>query len=187
MTILKIAKMGHPVLRTPAEPIKPAEISSTEVQTLIEHMIATMEDYDGIGLAAPQIHVSKQLFVAEVPQSRKSDIQELPLTVMINPEVTPDKEDKVLVWEGCLSIPGIRGLVPRYNQITVAYLDHKGQKKTLKASGFLAAVIQHETDHLNGTLFLDRMDSKAPLSFTDEWMKYWGEVQDVQAGTVTFL
>jgi peptide deformylase len=171
--ILKVARMGHPVLRQEAEPIPPEQITSPEVQNFIDDMIETMYDYDGAGLAAPQVHVSKQIVVMEVSQNpRYPNAPAIPLTVYINPEITPLTEDMDEDWEGCLSVPGLRGRVPRYTKIQLRAYDRDGQRVDFVAEGFHARVIQHECDHLWGKLYIDRVRDTTSLTFMEEFMKY---------------
>ena len=178
MSILKVAHMGHPVLRAKAGPVPAAEIRSPAIQQLIDDMFETMHEYAGIGLAAPQVHVGLRLFVAGVrqaPDGELNDDAEMPYLTVINPEITvvgPDVEDG---WEGCLSIPDVRGLVPRAKEISVRALDRHGKRMTLAARGLPARVIQHETDHLDGVLFFDRMPSLVSLTFMDEYQRYWAK------------
>ena len=178
MAILKVARMGHPVLRAKARPLEAAEIRSPAVQQLIDDMFETMAEYQGVGLAAPQIHESVRLFVAGIPaqtddEDQDEDDEEMPLIAVINPEITPVGREVEEDWEGCLSIPDIRGRVPRARSIVVKGYDRKGKRLEIKASGFNARVIQHETDHLNGVLFFDRMKSFETLTFLDEFGRYW--------------
>jgi peptide deformylase len=182
MSILKVARMGHPVLRARARAIDPSDIKSPKIQQLIEDMFETMQEYNGVGLAAPQVHESLRLFVAGFPPSPRSDAEDeedddedtnVPLMAIINPEITVIGEGVVEDWEGCLSIPDIRGRVPRAREIDVRAYDHKGRRVTLRARGFTARVIQHETDHLDGVLFFDRMKKLETLTFLDEFGRYW--------------
>lgn len=169
MSILKVARMGHPVLRRRTPPLDPADVGSPAVQRLIDDMFETMNEYAGIGLAAPQVHENRRLFVAGVDDPDGG----LPPVVMINPEIEllgPAEEED---WEGCLSIPDVRGRVPRAAQIRVRSLDRHGAPRRMTASGFAARVIQHETDHLDGVLFLDRMGSFDSLTFLAEYDRYW--------------
>jgi peptide deformylase len=180
MAILKVAHMGHPVLRARARPIEPAQIGSPRIQQLIDDMFETMHEYEGVGLAAPQVHESLRVFVAGFapPAKNKEDeggepARGVPLMALINPEITPIGEEIVEDWEGCLSIPDIRGRVPRPRQILVRAYDRRGKRIELRAGGFTARVIQHETDHLDGVLFFDRMTSFETLTFLDEFGRYW--------------
>jgi peptide deformylase len=174
MAILKVARMGHPVLRAKARPIDPGQIATPRVQQLIDDMFETMLEYQGVGLAAPQVHESVRLFVAGFsPDDDDESSRGVPKMALINPEITPVSADVVEDWEGCLSIPDIRGRVPRSRQIAVRAYDRRGKRIEIKASGFTARVIQHETDHLDGVLFFDRMTSFETLTFLDEFGRYW--------------
>jgi peptide deformylase len=184
MAILKVARMGHPVLRARARPIEPAEIGSPRIQQLIDDMFETMHEYEGIGLAAPQVHQGLRLFVAGfAPDDEEEDDRSggMPAIAVINPEVTVLGQETGEDWEGCLSIPDIRGRVPRFRRISVRAFDRKGKRFELTAGGFTARVIQHETDHLDGVLFFDRMKSFESLTFLDEYGRYWSgrEVDDI--------
>ena len=176
MAILKVARMGHPVLRARARPIEPTQIGSPQIQQLIDDMFETMQEYQGVGLAAPQVHQSLRVFVAGFAPDDEDDDEStrgVPLMALINPEITPIGPELVEDWEGCLSIPDIRGRVPRSRQISVRAYDRRGKRIELKAAGFTARVIQHETDHLDGVLFFDRMKSFQTLTFLDEFGRYW--------------
>jgi peptide deformylase len=187
MAILKVARMGHPVLRARARAIDPAEIRSPAIQRLIDDMFETMREYQGVGLAAPQVHESVRLFVAGFAGAPDDDEEDdddedehVPLMALINPEIAAVPGDVVEDWEGCLSIPEIRGRVPRAKQVTVRAFDRRGKRIEIKASGFTARVIQHETDHLDGVLFFDRMKSFETLTFLEEFGRYWSR-QEVKA------
>ena len=169
MSILKVARMGHPVLRQRARPLAPSEIMEPATQRLIDDMLETMREYQGIGLAAPQVYQSLRLFVAGVDDPEGP----LPPVVMINPEITPIGREIEEDWEGCLSIPDIRGRVPRPDEIRIRALDRHGRELAMTASGYAARVIQHETDHLDGVLFFDRMTSFESLTFLEEYSRYW--------------
>ena len=171
MSILKIARMGHPVLRRKARALDRTEIKSAAVQKLIDDMIETMGEYHGVGLAAPQIHEDVRLFVAALDLDEQGMAAE-PVT-LINPEISPVGKDAVEDWEGCLSIPDIRGLVSRPREIKVRAYDRHGKRVEIRAHDFAARVIQHETDHLDGVLFVDRMRSFESLTFLDEYSRYW--------------
>ena len=173
MAILKVARLGHPVLRHPTADFSRSEISSGPVQKLIDDMIETMKEYDGVGLAADQIHVSKQVAVLEVADNpRYPSKPQVPLTVLVNPRITPLSEAMEDDWEGCLSIPDLRGLVPRYRRIRVQAWDRKGKPLDFVAEDFHARVIQHEFDHLNGHVYLDRMRDMKSLAFLQEFARY---------------
>ena len=163
--------MGHPVLRRRARPLEPDEISTPRIQQLIDDMFETMRDSEGIGLAGPQVYESIRLFVAGVDDEERM----MPLVVMINPEVTPVGSDVEEDWEGCLSIPDIRGRVSRATDIKVRALDRHGKPISMTADGFPARVIQHEVDHLDGVLFFDRMTSFESLTFLEEYSRYWSK------------
>jgi peptide deformylase len=178
MSILKIARMGHPVLRARARALDEADIPGSAVQKLIDDMIETMREYHGVGLAAPQVHESVRLFVADLDRDADGDEEAKrpaePLAV-INPEITVVGRDVVEDWEGCLSIPDIRGRVPRAREIVVRAFDRHGERIELRAHDFPARVIQHETDHLDGVLFFDRMRAFETLTFLDEYARYWAK------------
>lgn len=169
MAILKVARMGHPVLRESARAVDKHEIRKPEFQKLIDDMIETMEEYAGIGLAAPQVHESVRLFVAVLDPDGKGEGEP---TALINPEITPLGSEIVEGWEGCLSIPDVRGRVPRATRIKVSALDRDGKRVEIDAHDFPARVIQHETDHLDGILFFDRMQSFESLTYLEEYSRY---------------
>ena len=164
--------MGHPVLRAKARAIERAEITSPVVQKLIDDMFETMGEYHGVGLAAPQIHESLRLFVAAL-DTGDEDAPPAPPVAIINPEIAPVGTERVEDWEGCLSIPDIRGRVPRAKEIRVRGFDRTGERIEIRAADFAARVVQHETDHLDGILFFDRMASFDSLTFLDEYSRYW--------------
>jgi peptide deformylase len=179
MAILKVARMGHPVLRAKALPVPPAQIVSASVQRLIDDMFETMREYAGIGLAAPQVHQGLRLFVAglrEGPIGRSvpaDEDEDMPFMALINPEIALVGEPVAKGWEGCLSIPDIRGLVPRAEQVRVKAFDRTGKRIEFTASGLPARVIQHEYDHLAGILFFDRMPTLESLAFMEEYRRFW--------------
>lgn len=169
MAILKIARMGHPVLLGRATPVD--DPGAPEIRRLVADMIETMEDAQGAGLAAPQVHVPLRLFVFRVPPGRTTDGEgdgEMGNTVLINPEVEPVGEDMVLRWEGCLSIPGLRAAVPRHVRVRYRGVDNDGNPVTADASGFHAGVVQHENDHLDGILYPMRMTDFRLFGFNEE-------------------
>jgi peptide deformylase len=175
MSILKVARMGHPVLRRKARALDKGEIKDPAVQKLIDDMIDTMVEYHGVGLAAPQVHESLRLFVAAFDAGDEESERDPEPVVIINPEITPVGADVVEDWEGCLSIPDIRGRVPRAREIKVRAYDRRGDRFELRAHDFPARVIQHETDHLDGVLFFDRMKGFDSLTFLDEYSRYWAK------------
>ncbi|HEV8533833.1 MAG TPA: peptide deformylase [Methylomirabilota bacterium] len=174
MAILKVARLGHPVLRQPALPVPVEEIRSPEIQRLIDDMVETMREYNGAGLAAPQVHVLKQICVAEVNGNpRYPEAPNIPLTILINPVVTALTAEMEEGWEGCLSVPDMRGMVPRYAAVRLEAYDREGQRIEGELKEFFARVVQHETDHLHGVVYLDRMRDLATLTHLAEWNRYW--------------
>src|SRR5829696_3041218 len=169
MSILKVARMGHPVLRQRAQPLDKAALRNPVTQKLIDDMIETMHEYHGVGLAAPQIHEGLRLFVALLDEEPDRDSEAI---AVVNPEITPNSDAQEEGWEGCLSIPDIRGMVPRFTEISVRALDRNGKKVELKLKKFAARVAQHETDHLDGVLFFDRMTSLQSLTYLDEYSRF---------------
>ena len=167
--------MGHPVLRERARPVDSSELKDPLFQKLIDDMVETMHEYHGVGLAAPQVHEGVRLFVAVLDDEPDSESD---ATVIINPDIIPNASDKREGWEGCLSIPDIRGMVPRFTDITVLALDRHGKKIELKLKDFSARVAQHETDHLDGVLFFDRMASMQSLTYLEEYSKYHSKDDD---------
>lgn len=176
MAILKVARLGHPVLRQPAQAIDLAHTGREDFQRFIDDMVETMLEYDGVGLAAPQVHVSKTVVVFEVGKNpRYPNAPAIPRTVLVNPEFQPLGAEEVDDWEGCLSIPDLRGRVSRAKQIRVRGWDRYGQRIEFEAEGFHARVIQHECDHINGRVFLDRMRSLESLTHLSEFYRYWSD------------
>ena len=161
--------MGHPVLRERTQPLDKADIKSAVIQKLIDDMIDTMHEYHGVGLAAPQVHEGVRLFVALLDDDPDAKSE---AAVIINPEIVANASDIEEGWEGCLSIPDIRGMVPRYTDIRVKALDRTGRPMEISLKNFPARVAQHETDHLEGVLFFDRMTSFRSLTFLDEYSRF---------------
>lgn len=177
MAILKVANLGNPILRIPAEPVQ--NIQAPEIQRLIDDMIETMREYHGVGLAAPQVHRSLQIVTIEAgPDAATPSVSPESPTILINPRIVPGTERVEEDWEGCLSVPNLRGKVPRYVDIEVQAHDRRGKAIKLTASDFFARVIQHEHDHLIGTVFLDRMKSLETLTFLEEYGRYWARHED---------
>jgi len=176
MSILKVARMGHPVLRAKARALDTGDLKSAAVQKLIDDMIETMVEYHGVGLAAPQVHQGLRIFVAslDVEDEDKHDSDPQPIA-LVNPEISLVGSDVVEDWEGCLSIPDVRGRVPRAREIRLRAIDRNGERLELRAHDFPARVMQHETDHLDGVLFFDRMRSFESLTFLDEYSRYWAK------------
>lgn len=175
MTLLKIARMGHPVLIRPAEEV--TDPTARDIRTLVEDMVETMNDALGVGLAAPQIHIGKRVIIFNSPRGRAeadgAETEFAPLTALINPTFEPLSEDTALGWEGCLSIPGLTGAVPRFTHIRYRGFGTKGEVIEREATGFHARVVQHEVDHLDGVLYTMRMPDLKLLSFNEE-LKYFG-------------
>ena len=176
MSLLKVARMGHPVLRARARELDRAELKHAAMQKLIDDMIDTMHEYHGVGLAAPQIHEGLRIFVAAIaPQDAEPLSPDDEPMVFINPVITLVGAEIVEDWEGCLSIPDIRGRVPRARTIKVTAMDRTGAKIDIASHDFPARVIQHETDHLDGVLFFDRMRTFETLSYLEEYARYWSK------------
>ena len=169
MSILKVARMGHPVLRQRGRPLEKGDFRSPRVQMLIDDMIDTMREYNGVGLAAPQVHESLRLFVALLADDPDDKTA---ASGIVNPEIVPNVTAREEGWEGCLSIPDVRGLVLRPTDVTVRALDREGRAIELRLKDFPARVVQHETDHLDGVLFLDRMTSMQSLTYLDEYSRF---------------
>ena len=175
MALLKVAKLGDPVLRQDTKLVNLKDLNSPDgkLQLLIDNMIDTMRLEDGVGLAAPQVFESLRLVVVECSfNERYSEAPNIPLTVLVNPSIKYYGEETVLGWEGCLSLKDLRGLVPRSKKITVEYFDREGNLITVDAEGFPAVVLQHEIDHLHGKVFLDRMSDLSQLAYLEEFEKY---------------
>lgn len=174
MAILKVARMGHPILRRIAQNVDPADIQTAAFQQFIQDMVETMKEYDGIGLAAPQVHRSIRLAIIDVPEENRYKQKKLSgLMIFINPEIEALTTEVGTYWEGCLSVPGLRGFVARPDKIKVKWLNERGQKQEQVVEGFMATVLQHEFDHLDGKLYIDRLVDSTKLSFEQEFDKYW--------------
>lgn len=166
--ILPRTKFGNPILRKRAKQILPRKVPNQ----LLRAMFYTMRLVKGVGLAAPQVNKSWRLAVIEIKKSKiRPEIIPLKKTVIINPQITRRSKELLRDWEGCLSLPKIRGLVPRHRDITVRFLDRLGKKQIVKLSGFQARVFQHEIDHLKGILYIDRMENLKTLMTEDEFRK----------------
>ena len=173
MALLKIARMGHPVLRTPAKPVE--DPASPWVRRLVEDMIETMEDAGGTGIAAPQVHMPWRIVVFRVGGERLTDLpgdSEQELTALINPVVEPVGDEIAFGWEGCLSVPGLRGVVPRYLRIRYAATGLDRSAIECEAAGFHARVVQHECDHLDGVLYPQRITDHRLLGFVEELQRH---------------
>ena len=168
--ILNIAQLGNPILRNIAQPI--AQIDGGQIQTLIDNLIATLTPANGVGMAAPQVAESQRLIiVASRPTLRYPSAPVMEPTAMINPHMCDRSKEVEKGWEGCLSIPGIRGLVPRYQTIEVEYTDRHGKRQKQELTGFVARIFQHELDHLDGILFIDRVETTRELMTEAEYQK----------------
>jgi len=178
MAILKIARMGHPVLRRKAESV--ADPTAPEIVRLIADMTETMVDAQGAGLAAPQVHVPLRVVIFHAPAHRVgTEAGAVPLTVLINPVIEPLGDETAEDWEGCLSVPGLTGLVPRWHRIRYAALTPRGDRIDREAEGFHARVVQHECDHLDGILYPQRMTNLDHLMFREELRHYMRDPDDV--------
>jgi len=164
MSLLKVAHMGHPVLRKVAEPVDPADIPTPAFQQFCDDLLETMHEYDGTGLAAPQVHVSSRVVVLVVDD-------EIGPMFLINPVITPKGRRKRTGYEGCLSVPNLRGKVERWESIRVTALQRDGKRLAFDAHGWAARVVQHECDHLDGTLYVDRADPRS-LAFLPEYRRH---------------
>ncbi|MES0326928.1 MAG: peptide deformylase [Gammaproteobacteria bacterium] len=167
MAIKPVLRMGNPLLLQRAEEI--SEFNTTELHGLIQDMLDTMQAEDGAGLAAPQIGISLRLVIFGFDENpRYPDVASVPKTILINPVITPLDEDIEEAWEGCLSLPGLRGLVPRYRHIKYSGFDVQGKPFEIEASDFHARVVQHECDHLDGILYPQRMKDLKQFAYTEE-------------------
>ena len=171
--IRPICRMGNPILRRVAADVKVSDINSDEFTQLLSDLRDSMKHYGGIGIAAPQIGVSLQVCIIELEEfNRYGEAIDLPLTVFINPVVEVINPDEAGYWEGCLSVPGLRGFVERPQHIRVSYMNEKSEMKMLEAKGFLATVVQHEFDHLFGKLYVDRIKDPRLLSYQEEFDQF---------------
>ena len=176
MAVLKVAKLGNPVLRQVAKQVDLKELSDRQsgLQQFIDDMIDTMREEGGVGLAAPQVNRSLQIVVLEYDNNdRYPGESSIPVTVLVNPVLSDYSEEEALGWESCLSLIDFRGLVPRSTSVTLNAYDRDGNKVEKRASGFEAVVLQHEIDHLNGKVFLDRMEDLTQLSYQEEFEEFW--------------
>lgn len=171
MSILKVARMGHPVLRQKCKAINPLTIKGSEIQGLIRDMFETMAEYSGVGLAAPQVHKPVRLLIA----GGEADEEGQPTyRIMINPEITVlDEEERLGMYEGCLSVPGMRGWVERPAHIKVKAYNEKAKLEEFELEGFPAIVMQHECDHLDGVLYVDRIEDTTRFAYEEEADRYF--------------
>lgn len=169
-TLLQIAQLGHPVLRKKAKVV--SSIKDKNIQQLIDDLIATVKEVDGVGIAAPQVYRSRRIFIiASQPNARYPNAPKMAPTAIINPKIVSASAKKNNDWEGCLSIPGIRGLVPRHTQIHVQYINRKGKPVKRRFVDFIARIFQHELDHLDGIVFLDRKETMKDIITDKEYLK----------------
>ena len=176
MAVLKVAKLGNPILRQVARQVDLKELADqkSELQKFIDDMIDTMRQEGGVGLAAPQVNRSIQVLVLEVENNERYPGEApIPVTALVNPVLSDFSEETVLGWESCLSLIDFRGLVPRSALVTLNAYDREGNKIEKRATGFEAVVLQHEIDHLNGKVFLDRMEDLTQLAYQEEFEEFW--------------
>jgi|TARA_B100001079_G_scaffold118214_1_gene101658 peptide deformylase len=176
MSILKIAQLGHPTLYKKASLVD--NITEPSIKKLIHDMSETMIDYKGIGLAAPQVHISKQVIIFRTIEDQAKESNEIKITALINPRITKTSEETDNQWEGCLSIPGMLGLVKRHSGISYEGFDMSGNKVQQNAEGLHARVVQHECDHLNGIVFIHRLVDKKAYGYEGEIEEYWKKKHD---------
>ena len=169
MAILKIAKLGHPVLLKKTNEI--SNLNDIDLKKIIYDMSETMIDANGIGLAAPQVHLSHRLFIYRNPDIEEEE--KIKVSVLINPKIENISNETEDDWEGCLSIPGMSGLVRRSKKIKYSAIDLKGEKVSGEVDGLHARVIQHEFDHLNGILYTSRLADKRAFGYSEEIEKFW--------------
>lgn len=174
MAVRKIIRMGHPGLRVVAEPLPLEVIESDEFERLLDDMLDTLEDYGGIGLAATQIDEALRVALIDLPggPSRYGELPRIPATFFINPQITVLDGDSASYWEGCLSVPGLRGYVERPQHIKVEALNQEGEAMSYEFEGFAATVFQHEFDHLDGRLYIDHIQTPGHLAFDEEFERY---------------
>jgi len=183
MAILKVALLGDPVLRRKAAAVSRSMLRSAAFRRLVADMTATMKEYDGVGLAAPQVRESLRVVVTgSAANPRYPDAPQFPFRVLVNPKVTALRGPRIEWWEGCLSVPGLRGMVRRPGKVRVAYTDMKGRRRSMVVDGFNAIVVQHETDHLDGKLYVDRLRDTRKLSYEREYDRYHAPADKEKAG-----
>jgi peptide deformylase len=168
--LLQIAQLGHPILRKKADLVK--NVQDDYIQNLIDDLIATVAEVNGVGISAPQVYESYQIFIiASHPNIRYPNAPKMEPTAIINPKINSHSEDLIKDWEGCLSIPGIRGLVPRHKSISVEYTARDGRREKKEFPDFIARIFQHEYDHLNEIVFLDRLENTKDIITEKEYQK----------------
>ena len=168
MAILKVARLGHPVLRQRASDVEVADIRAGKFKNLIDDMVETMHAYEGVGLAGPQVHLPLRIFVYEVEErvAKRRGIPKLGAGVFFNATYEPIGNERITDWEGCLSVPFLGGEVPRYKKLLIRGIDHEGDAAELEVEGFTARIFQHEVDHTDGHVYLDRMPDLTTLGYT---------------------
>jgi peptide deformylase len=183
MAVRPVIEIGNPLLRQVARDLTPEEIGSEWLRELVVDMVETMHAEDGIGLAASQIGELVQVAVVEFSDDseRYPEMGGLPLTVFINPRITVLDETEQEHWEGCLSVPNLRGLVPRPRAVQIDFFDLLGEPMRIEADDFLATVLQHELDHLQGVLFVDRIRDMTKLATIEQYLQHWAEDDEEDA------
>jgi peptide deformylase len=172
-TLLKIAQIGEPILREPASELTPEQLRSDEVQTFIDDLVATMRDASGAGLAATQVFQPLRICAIEVGDNPRYPYKpKIPLTILVNPVLTPLSEKTFVNYEGCLSVPDLRGEVRRYAELRVQALDRAGNEIDMEVRGITAGTFQHEVDHLDGKLFVDRVEDPSSLCTWKAFARY---------------
>jgi peptide deformylase len=168
MSILKVARLGHPVLREKASDVEVKDIKAGKFKTLLEDMIETMHAYEGVGLAGPQIHLALRVFVFEVQErvAKRRGVKQVNVGAIFNASYEPVGTDLITDWEGCLSVPFLGGETPRYKRVRLRGLDHDGDPIELEVDDFTARIFQHEIDHTNGHVYLDKMPDLTTLAYT---------------------
>jgi len=168
MSILKVARLGHPVLRMKSSDVEVADIKAGKFHALIDDMIETMHEYEGVGLAGPQVHLPLRIFVFEVQEkvAKRRGIAKLNAGVFFNAVYEPIGTETITDWEGCLSVPFLGGEVPRYKRLRIRGLDHEGNEAELEVTDFTARIFQHEIDHTDGHVYVDRMPDLTTLGYT---------------------
>ena len=168
MSILKVSRLGHPVLREKSADVEIKDIKAGKFKALLDDMVETMHAYEGVGLAGPQIHLPLRVFVYEVQEkvAKRRGIQKVNVGAFFNATYEPVGTEKVTDWEGCLSVPFLGGEVPRYKRLRVRGVDHEGTEVDLEVEGFSARIFQHEIDHTDGNVYLDRMPDLRTLGYT---------------------
>jgi peptide deformylase len=168
MSILKVARLGHPVLREKASDVEVKDIRAGKFKTLLEDMIETMHAYEGVGLAGPQIHLPLRVFVFEVEErvAKRRGVKQVNVGAIFNASYEPIGTDTITDWEGCLSVPFLGGETPRYKRVRLRGIDHDGDPIELEVDDFTARIFQHEIDHTNGNVYIDKMRDLTTLAYT---------------------